>query len=199
MINKIKKLENNQEMINYLKENNKPFSFDSILDYESPGIIGRDVYGLMIQLGIPIGICALVNPEGKEVSADDEDFDLDADHGDLKWIYTPINNMDDLRKYEYTHRFIDFMRNPNLISADEIRHLGYLLQFANDDKLFDQYTMNLMQNELIDNAPLKYDVAMEIFNRYYTDEVKDIFINDFGVDDERFYYLSGLDRKEISI
>lgn len=199
MINKVNELENNPKIKEYLKENNKPFSFDDILEYESPGIIGRDVYALMIQLGIPIGICALVNSEGKEVPADDEDFDLDADHSDLKWIYTPINNMDELRKYAYTHRFMDFMRNPNLISAEEIRHLGYLLRFANDDKLFDQYTMNLMQNELIDNAPLKYDVAMEIFNKYYTDEVKDIFINDFGVDDERFYYLSGLDRKEISI
>lgn len=199
MLKKVKELENNKDVKNYLKENNKPFSFENPYDFESSGIIGSDVYLLMMQLGIPIGICALINPEGKEVSADDEDFDLDADHSDLKWIYTPINNLEELKEYAETHRFLDFMRNPNLNSADEIRHLGYLLQFANDENFFDQYTMNLMQNELIDNAPLKYDVAMDIFNKYYNDEVKDIFINEFDVDEERFYYLSGLDRKNIKI
>lgn len=191
MQKKVNQLVNNEKIKKYLSENNKPFVFNTE-DYESSGIINRDVYALMMQFGIPVGIRSYVDSNGKEVSADDLDFDLDADHSDCKWIYTPINSIDELHDYIDTHRFLDFMENPNLISAEEIRHIAYLFQFADDKQLFDQYTMNKMQSDLIDNAPLNYEKAMNIFKQYYNQDVCNKMINDFQVGEERFYYLSGL-------
>lgn len=89
------------------------------------------------------------------------------------------------------------MGNPELTAPEQIRHIAYLLEFANDKQFFNQYTMNKMQNELIDSAPLKYEQAMNIFKKYYTKEVCNKFIYDFGVGEDRFYYLSGLRNNEL--
>ena len=196
MQQKAEQLLNNQDVKKYLEENNKSFDF-KYGDYESAGIIDHDTYLLMMQLGIPIGISSYVDGTGKEVSADDLDFDLDADHSDCKYIYTPINNFDELNEYMETHRFMDFMGNPKLITPEQERHMAYLLEHADDKYLFDRYTMNKMQNELIDSAPLKYDVAMNIFKKYYTKNVCNKFIYDYGVGKEQFYYLSGLRDNEL--
>ena len=188
---KADQLLNNQKVKEYLKVHNKEFVFD-MEEYESAGVFEDKSYLLMMNLGIPIGVRNYYDPNGKEVSADDEDFNLDADHSDYKWIYTPINSIEDLRDYAETHRFIDFTANHKFITPEQERHMAYLLEFANDMRFFNQYTMNKMQNELIDNVPLTYDKAMSILKKYYTRDVCSKFINDFGVEKERFYYLSGI-------
>jgi len=196
MYDKVHQLLNNQEVKDYLKENNKEMVID-MDNYKSAGIFNDNVYCLMMNLGIPIGIRNYFDPNGNEVSSDDEDFDLNTDYSDYKWIYTPINSIDDLNKYYQTHRFATFMGNPELTTPEQIRHIAYLLEFANDKQFFNQYTMNKMQNELIDSAPLKYEKAMNIFKKYYTKEVCNKFIYDFGVGEDRFYYLSGLGDNEL--
>ena len=100
--------------------------------------------------------------------------------------------MEDLTDYSSTRRFVSFMANRELITPEQERHIAYLLEFANDKRFFNQYTMNKMQSELIDSAPLKYDKAMSIFKKYYTRDVCRKFIYDLGVDKERFLYLSGI-------
>lgn len=188
---KADQLLNNQKVKDYLKENNKEYIIDMEED-ESAGVLEDKSYILMMNLGIPIGVRTYYDPNGKEV-LDEDDFDLDKDYSNYKWVYTPINSLEDLRKYAETHYELDFTANHNFITPKQERHMAYLLEFANDMKFFNQYTMNKMQNELIDNAPLTYDKAMSILKKYYTRDVCSKFINDYGVEKERFYYLSGID------
>ena len=191
MQEKADQLLNNQKVKTYLKENNKEYIIDMEED-ESAGVLEDKSYILMMNLGIPIGVRTYYDPNGKEV-LDEDDFDLDKDYSNYKWVYTPINSLEDLRKYAETHYELDFTANHNLITPKQERHIAYLLEFANDNRFFNQYTMNKMQNELIDNAPLTYDKAMSILKKYYTRDVCSKFINDYGVEKERFYYLSGID------
>ena len=191
MKEKSEQLLNNQEVKDYLKQNNKEMIID-IETYESAGIFEDKTYCLMMSLGIPIGNLGYYDPTGKEVSSEDDDFDFDADHSDFKWIYTPINNFEDLEKHYSTHRYTNFITNREIFTAEQERHIAYLLEFSSDTRIFDEYTMNKLQNELIDNVPLNYEKAMEILKKYYTHDVCKKFVYDFGVDKERFLYLSGI-------
>lgn len=191
MKEKSEQLLNNQEIKNYLKQNNKGMIID-IETYESAGIFEDKTYCLMMSLGIPVGNLGYYDSNGKEVSADDEDFDFDSDHSDCKWIYTPINSFEDLKKHYSTHRFTNFITNREIFTPEQERHIAYLLEFSSDIRFFDEFTMNKLQNELIDSVPLNYEKAMRILKRYYTRDVCKKFIFDYGVDKERFLYLTGI-------
>jgi len=191
MKEKSEKLLNNQEIKDYLKQNNKEMIID-IETYEGAGIFEDKTYYLMMSLGIPIGNLGYYDSNGKEISADDDDFDLVADHSDCKWIYTPINSFEDLEKHYLTHRYTDFTANREIFTPEQERHIAYLLEFSSDTRLFDEFTMNKLQNELIDSVPLNYEKAIKILKKYYTRDVCKKFIYDFGVDKDRFLYLTGI-------
>ncbi|MBR3003400.1 MAG: hypothetical protein IKF38_07635 [Clostridia bacterium] len=191
MKDKSNQLLDNQEVKDYLKQNNQEMIID-IESYESAGIFEDKTYCLMMSLGIPVGSLGYYDSNGKEISADDDDFELVADHSDCKWIYTPINSFEDLEKHYSTHRYTDFMVNREIFTAEQERHIAYLLEFSSDTRFFDELTMNKLQNELIDSVPLNYEKAMGILKKYYTRDVCKKFIYDFGVDKERFLYLSGI-------
>ena len=181
----------NQEVKDYLKQNNKEMIID-IETYVSAGIFEDKTYYLMMSLGIPVGTLGYYDTNGKEVSADDKDFDFEADHSDCKWIYKPINSFEDLKKHYSTHKYADFMANRKILTPEQERHIAYLLEFSNDTRFFNEFTMNKLQNELIDSVPLNYENAMRILKKYYTRDVCKKFIYDYGVDKERFLYLTGI-------
>lgn len=194
VLEKLRQLENNKEIQNFLCEFNKEHFIPEDKIFGNP-IIKEQDYFLMMKLGIPIGLTKAVDSKGNEVF---EWSDIPDDE-EVRWKYTPINNLKDLNKQKKYHKFLDFQVNYNFLPKEKVQHLAYCLQFANDQYFFDIDTINKMQSELIDNTPLKYDKAMEIFNRYYTIDVQDKFIIDKGVDIDRFYELSGLERKQINI
>ena len=70
MQKKMKQLLDNQEVKNYLKENNKEMIID-MESYRSAGIFDKNIYCLMMTFGIPVRIKNYYDPNGKEVSAED--------------------------------------------------------------------------------------------------------------------------------
>ena len=154
-------------------------------DFYSYSIISDDTYLLMMQLGIPIGAIKVLD-ENKNIINEYDDKDPICN------LYMQINSIYDYFKHLEKYGYCDFMVNPTYMNQKEVRNIAYLLSFANDLQFFDVETMNKMQFDLIDNVPLDYYKAMKIFKKYYTNEICDNFINNYDVDRDRFYYLSGL-------
>lgn len=148
-----------------------------------------------MELGIPVGAWKPVDSHGNDVF---EWTELPDDEI-VKDYYTPFNNFDDIKKYAIKNRYINFIVNPIYLNEDQSRHLCYLLEFANNSEFFDELTMNKMQNELIDSAPITYESAMNIFKKYYTKDIQDKFLSYPELDKERFFYLSGLKYEEEDI
>ncbi len=162
------------------------------LGLKSIHIIPEERLLLMFELGVPIGIIHSTDENGTYVNEYMEPV------GEVKHIYKPINNLNEYWEYYNEHDgLVDLRVHPDFLPKEKINHISYCLGFANDREFFDIETMNKMQDELIDSCPLVYDKAMEIFNKYYTSDVCNIFINEKGVDKEHFFYISGLDENKM--
>lgn len=183
--NYARKIENNKKVKDNILLFNKELHISLDYDFYSYSIISDDTYLLMMQLGIPIGAIKVLD-ENKNIINEYDDKDPICN------LYMPINSMDDYFKHLEKYGYCDFMVNPTYMNQKEVRNIAYLLSFANDLQFFDVETMNKMQFDLIDNVPLDYYKAMKIFKKYYTNEICDNFINNYDVDRDRFYYLSGL-------
>lgn len=158
-------------------------------------VISNDIYFLMMQFGIPIGIFKPIDSRGNEVF----EWSKLSKNEKIKYLYTPINSVTEYYEYIDNNLYTDLIVNPNYMNKNQVRNISYCLEFANDSRVFDFDDMINLQIELIDSAPLNYENAMKIFNRYYTEDICNKFIYDFNIDEDRFYFLSGLDRKNIRI
>lgn len=194
---------------NILKLRNNPNIKDNINKYNyERKLIGDEIFQnlglkylcvienenlmLMFQLGVPVGIIHSTDENGNYVDEYCEPV------GDIKHIYMPISNMNEYWDFYYKHNgCIDLIVHPDFLLKEKVNHLAYCLQFSNDHELFDIETINKMQDEIINSCPLDYDRAMKIFNKYYTSEVCNIFINEKGVDKDQFFYISGLDKNKM--
>ena len=200
MIEKIKQLRNNP----HIKDNINKYNYereivgDEIfqnLNMRIAHLISDKVMLLMLDLGIPIGIVEVVDEKGNIIYDEDtEPF------GEIKYLYKPINSSKEYFDYFEKHFGVVELRvHPDFLPKEKVNHLSYCLEFANDSKFFDFETMNKLQSEIIDSAPLEYQKAMKIFNKYDTKDVCNVFINDYDVDIDDFFFLSGLDRNKLNI
>lgn len=189
---KVNQLKNNDKVQKFLLEFNKKHFVpdDQLFGYP---IIDTEQYLLFMQLGIPIGLIKPIDSNGNDVF---EWSDI-PDEEIIRWQYTPINSFEDLEKNKDYHLYLDFHVNYKFLPKEKIQHLAYCLKFSNSTEFFDIDTINQMQSEIIDSAPLKYDRAMEIFNKYYNVEVHKKFIVDHNVSVDRFYEISGLNKLDI--
>lgn len=176
---------NNPNIKKFLNDYNKSKDLPLDLDILRSPIMLRDVQVLMIQLGIPMGATQPVDKDRKDV------FEW-SDSNAVCWEYRPINSIEDLIKYQENNYYTDLLVNPSFLPYEKVQHIAYCLEFANDKRFFDFEMMNKLQAEIISVAPLKYNMAMQIFNKYYTKEIQEKFINEFGVPKDRFFELSGL-------
>ena len=151
-------------------------------------------YLLLLKLGVPIGM--VIGKDEKNNIIDDYSDDP---IGDVKLHYNPINNEADYFKKLEEYNFVDLMINPKYMNNYQAQNVLYCISFINDKDIFDIDTMNRVQTDIIDNAPLDYNGFMKLFNAYYTDDIKFRFINDFHVDEDRFFELSGLEKTDIKI
>lgn len=190
---KISQLYNNTKIKENLLKNNKQIYMPKDYPYGKIGIVPREDYFLMMQLGIPIGAVKVIDLKGNDVY---EWMDIPCE--ETHHLYTPINSFEDIEAYTDNYRYVDFKVNPDYMTPDQIRNVAYLIGFANDRRIFDFNTLSQLQGDLIEVAPLNYEKAMEVFNRYYTKDIQKKFIFDYGVDRDRFYYLSGLKEYEFS-
>ncbi|MBQ8891296.1 MAG: hypothetical protein IJ068_00315 [Bacilli bacterium] len=193
--NQIYKLINNKKVKEYLEEHNLYHYIRDDYKYAESGIFDNKIYFLLMILGIPIGAWKPVDSHGNDVFEWTELPDGEV----VRDFYTPLNNFDDVKEYAKKNRYIHLIINPIYFTEEQSRHLCYLLEFANDENFFDQLTMNKMQNELIDSAPINYEIAMKIFKKYYTKEIQDKFLSYPKLDKERLFYLSGLKYEEDDI
>ena len=132
---------------------------------------------LMLELGIPIGIVEEIGN---------------------KYLYKPINNTQEILSYYAKYNgYVDLRVHPDFLSKEKVNHIAYCLEFANNTNFFDIKTMNNLQNEIINSIPLDYKNAMKIFNKYYTKKICSIFINEYKVNIDDFFYLSGLDKNKM--
>ena len=187
----MKKLFNNDKVKKHLlKINSNEFYVDDNYDYSATGVITDETFSLMRLLGIPVGVYKSVDKNGDIIYEDDYN---DIPINEIKTLYTPINSLEELSKYIEKYRYYDMMVNPNYMNEQQVRNVAYLLSFTNDNEIFNLTTKINMQLELIDNAPLNYDKAMTILKKYFTKDVCNKFINEYKVEPDRFFYLSGLD------
>lgn len=200
MIEKIEQLRNNP----HIKDNINKYNYereivgDEIfqnLNMRIAHLISDKVMLLMLDLGIPIGIVEVVDEKGNII------YDEDTEPvGKIKHFYKPINSSKEYFDYFEKHFGVVELRvHPDFLPKEKVNHLSYCLEFANDSKFFDFETMNKLQSEIIDSAPLEYEKTMKIFNKYYTKDVCNIFINNYDVDVDDFFFLSGLDRNKLNI
>ena len=183
------KITNNPEIRKFIADHNRPqkLDFDSQLLGGVGAIFSREDYLLMLQLGVPIGIVEYRDSKDNLLIEE-----WDEPIGDIKHLYKPINSIEEYVEYQEINYYPDVMVNPSYMSKKEVRNLAYCLEHANNDRIFDFDTKNKMQIEIINAAPLKYNEAMKIFNKYYDESIQNKFINNYGVERDRFYYLSGL-------
>lgn len=179
------KVKNNIEKYNYSMEIPEEYNFGEV------GPVDERIFFLMNQLGIPIGTELVIDSKGNDVYEWS-----DVPYEEIKNIFVPINNFKEYEDFVLKHEYVHMMVNPDYMKESQVRNIAYLLEFANDDRFFDFYTMNNLQMELLDSAPLNYESAMKIFKKYYTESVCKKFIIDYEVEKERFYYLSGLEEKK---
>ncbi len=183
------KVINNPKVYEFVKNHNK----EQVLDFDTQllggcgAVFGREDYVFMLQLGIPIGVVKYVDSKGNLlIDEDDEPV------GDITHIYKPINSLKEYCEYMEIDPFPDVIVNPEYMTKKEVRNMLYCLEQANNDMIFDFNTKNKIQFEIINSVPLKYKDAMNIFNRYFNESIQRKFIYEYGVERDRFYYLSGL-------
>lgn len=184
-----KKITNNPEIQKFISDHNQSqkLDFDSQLLGGCGAIFGREEYILMLQLGVPIGVVEYRDSKDNLLIEE-----WDEPIGDIRHIYKPINSIKEYVEYQKINYYPDVMVNPSYMTKKEVRNLAYCLRQANNDSIFDFDTKNKLQFEIINSVPLKYDEAMEIFNKYFDKSIQNKFIKDYGVERDRFYYLSGL-------
>lgn len=184
------KVINNSEIYDFVKNHNR----EQILDFDTQLLggcgapFGREDYVLMLQLGVPIGVVEYTDSKGN-ILIDEDDEPI----GDIKHIYKPINSIKEYFEYMEVNPYPDVIVNPEYMTKKEVRNLAYCLEHSNNDMIFDFSTKNKIQIETINSVPLKYKDAMKIFNKYFNESIHRKFIYDYGVERDRFYYLSGLD------
>ena len=194
-LKEIQKILKEAKVKSYVKKHNKKQIFEED-EFVTPRVDGAgvpfedEIYFLMKDLGVPIGCVQVIDSKGKILNEYSE-YPTD---GIIRYLYLPINNMRDYVKYYKKYDDVDLMVNPTYMESDKICHLAYCLDQANNEMIFDKRTMNKMQIELVCSAPLKYDEAMAIFNKYFTKRIQALFIYKYKVEIDRFYKLSGLNQ-----
>ena len=178
---------NNKQVKNNILKYNHTMKMPSDYNFGEVGLINDKVFFLMNQLGIPIGTELFVDSKGNDVY---EWSDVPDD--EIKHFFVPINNIEEYETFYLEHGYIHMTVNPNYMSESQVRNVAYLLKYANSNRVFDFYTMNELQTELLEAAPLDYNRSMKIFRKYYTNDICQKFIENLKVNKERFYYLSGL-------
>lgn len=184
-----KKVTKNPKVYKFVKNHNEEqeLDFDTQLLGGCGAVFGREDYVFMLQLGIPIGIVEYIDSRGNLlVNENNEPI------GEVKHFYKPINSLEEYIKYMEINPFPHVIVNPKFMTKKEVRNLLYCLQQANNDMIFDFNTKNKLQFEIINSVPLRYKVAMKIFNKYFDKSIQKKFIYEYKVERERFYYLSGL-------
>lgn len=188
----INQLNNNKKVKdNFLKYNQRKFVPDECL-FGYP-IVDNGILLMMMQLGIPIGATKPIDSKGQDVF---EDTELPPDE-EVKQLYIPINSLRDYEYYNIRNKYTDIIVNRDYMTKQQAGNIAYCLEFCNDHKIFNVETTNEIMCELINSVPLNYEKSMKIFNKYYTEEIKDIFIYDYNVGEERFYEISGLNKENI--
>lgn len=184
-----KKIINNPKIYEFVKNHNE----EQELDFESQllggygAIFDRKDFILMLMLGIPIGVVKYIDSKGNLILDENSE-----PIGDIRHIYKPINSIKEYMDYMEIEPFPQIMVNPKHMTKKEVRNLLYCLVHSNNDAIFDFETKNKLQFEIVQKAPLKYKKAMKIFNKYFNKSIQKKFIYGFGVERDRFYYLSGL-------
>lgn len=182
------KVINNSEIYNFVKNHNSKqiLDFDTQLLGGCGAVFGREDYVLMLQLGVPIGVVEHIDSEGNLLIDENEPI------GKVKNIYKPINSLKEYFEYMEINPYPDVIVNQEYMTKKEVRNLAYCLEHSNNDLIFDFNTKNKIQLEIINSVPLRYKEAMKIFNKYFDKSIHKKFIYDYGVERNRFYYLSGL-------
>lgn len=111
----------------------------------------------------------------------------------VRYKYIPVNNSQDMKKYVKNYS-LNLYANEKFLPFDKLKNIEFCLQFIADNNIFDKDTQRKIQDELIDNCPLKYNKAMSIYNKYFTNNIQDKIIQYYNVDPNLFYNLSGLKR-----
>lgn len=185
------KIINNPKIYEFVKSHNREQELDFDSDPQLVGgcgaIFGREDYVFLLQLGVPIGIVEYIDSKGN-LLIDEDDVPI----GDVRHFYKPINRLEEYVEYMEINPFPHVMVNPEYMTKKEVRNLLYCIEHANNDRIFDFDTKNKLQFETINAAPLKYNDAMKIFNKYFNEAIQRKFIYEYGVERDRFYYLSGL-------
>lgn len=178
-------LKNNSEIILL----NSPSQFL----YYSELMFSTETYLLMFQLGIPIGI---VEPS----NLDKHYKDISKLHIDEKveYIYFPLSS--DKEYYECLSRNYspNIIVNPSYMNDREVCNIAYCLELIYKDKIFEPFIQYKIQREIVNSLPLKYESAMKIFNRYFTEQIKSKIICECNITREMFYKLSGLNEEVLS-
>ena len=149
------KVKDNIQKYNYSMEIPEEYNFGEV------GIVDERTFFLMNQLGIPIGTELIIDSKGNDVYEWS-----DVPYEEIKHIFVPINSFKEYEEFYSKHDYPHMMVNPDYMKESQVRNVAYLLEFANDDRFFDFYTMNNLQMELMDAAPLNYENAMKIFIIY---------------------------------
>ena len=182
------KIINNPEIQKFVSNHNQP----QILDSDSllggcGAVFGREDYVFILQLGVPIGIVEYRDSKGNLLIEE-----WDEPIGEVRHLYKPINSIKEYVEYQEINYYPHVIVNPKYMTKKEVRNLLYCLEQSNNDMIFDFDTKNKIQFEILNSVPLKYDEAMEIFDKYFDKSIQNKFIKDYGVERDRFYYLSGL-------
>lgn len=205
------KLAENKEIQNFLTN----FNLEHLIPIETynnyPFISSENTF-LMLALGIPMGLLISVDLNtGKEIpnicdSWDDNfyrkypevseemtEYIYNLPNEQVIYKYIPINNSQDMKKYVENYSLILYA-NDKFLPFDKLKNIEFCLQFIADNNIFDKDTQLKIQKEIIDNCPLKYNITMSIYNKYFTTDIQDKIIQFYNVDPNIFYNLSGLKR-----
>lgn len=185
--------EKNNSQFEFLKENILKYNTEEIVlsDDEQPiGIIAEDKeYLKLLSFGVPIGLTVTKDSLNRLI----DDYNLNP-VGEVTDYYIPINSEQEYEESFQKYHFVDLMIHPRYMNNEQSKHVLFCTGFAYDNNFFSDKTIKEIDNDLAKQYPLDYQKCMNIFNKYYTEPIKQIFLNAFRSNEEMFYDLSGLSK-----